>query len=198
MEYLLLLLTVLVVNVLPAFAPPTWTVLVFFFVKYNMYVPSVVMIGVIAATIGRAILSEYIKWFSVKIFNDKEINNLKFLGEKIGHTPAVNITFSFLYSLTPLSTTALFVAAGVAHVKTSYVLTGFFLGRLVSYTVLVLSTSLIANNIEGLFEGRITWENALSALSGLSVFFFFIFIDWRQLLENKKVRFVFRIWKWNK
>lgn len=155
------------------------------------------MLGVTGATIGRYILSNYINWFSHQVFNKRQEENLRYLGQRIGRTPKTNILFTFLYSLTPLSTTALFVAAGVARIRIVYVITGFFFGRLISYTVLALSTKAIAVNIEELFSGVISWESLLSTLLGLTVILLFIFVDWQELLEHKKLKLNFKIWKWN-
>jgi membrane protein YqaA with SNARE-associated domain len=197
MTFLLLFIAVIVVNILPAFAPPTWTLLVFFLVEYKLPLPQVILLGVFGATIGRFILSQYIDWFAEHLFNKKEEENLQFLGEKIGSTPITNILFTFLYSLTPLSTTALFVAAGVAKVRILYVLIGFFFGRFISYTLLALSTRVVATNINNLFDGVISLESLLSAIAGLGVIFLFIFIDWKVLFKSKKLRLNFAIWKWN-
>lgn len=197
MTYVALFLFVVLVNLLPAFAPPTWTLLVFFLVKFDLTIFAVVMLGVTGATIGRYILSNYINWFSHQVFNKRQEENLRYLGQRIGRTPKTNILFTFLYSLTPLSTTALFVAAGVARIRIVYVITGFFFGRLISYTVLALSTKAIAVNIEELFSGVISWESLLSTLLGLTVILLFIFVDWQELLEHKKLKLNFKIWKWN-
>lgn len=54
MNHLLVLAGVVVgINLLPAFAPPTWMVLVYFRVTYGLPVPAVVVVGAVCATVGR-------------------------------------------------------------------------------------------------------------------------------------------------
>jgi membrane protein YqaA with SNARE-associated domain len=197
MIYLTLLLLVILVNVLPAFAPPTWSLLVFFLVRYNLSITTIVAIGVLGATLGRFLLSCYINWFSQQVFNKKQEANLRYLGKRIGKTPKSNIIFTFIYALTPLSSTALFVAAGIARVRIQYVLLGFFFGRVISYTLLALSTEALVVNVNELFKGVITWQSVLSSLLGLAILLLFIFIDWKELLEKKKIKLNFNIWRWN-
>lgn len=197
MIYLLLLLVVIAVNAAPAFVPPTWTVLVLFLVKFNLYIPAVILCGVLGATSGRYILNLYITSFAHKIFNQREEKNLEFLGKKIGKTPLSNMIFVFLYSLTPLSTTALFVATGIAKLRVWNVLIGFGIGRCISYTLLLLTTKTLAEDITDLFNGVFSIKNTMTTLISFLFIFAFIFIDWQQLIEEHRIKFNFKIWKWN-
>ena len=57
MDYLILFLVVLGVNLMPAFGPPTWTILVLFSLNTNMSHAPVVIAGAIAAALGRYLLA---------------------------------------------------------------------------------------------------------------------------------------------
>lgn len=198
MIYLELLGMVLLVNIAPAFVPPTWTILVYFIVKHNLYLPLVVLCGVTAATFGRYILSKYIGVISHSLFNDEQIENIGYLGKRLGKTKKANFFFTFLYSLTPLSTTALFVAAGVAKIRMDVVLSGFFLGRVISYTVLATSARALSHSMISIDGGGLTWDSVAKILFASIVFLIFIFIDWKTLLEKKKIRIKWHIWRWSK
>ncbi len=198
MIYLELLVTVLLLNVAPAFVPPTWTVLVYFIIKHQMPLPAVVLIGVTAATLGRYILAQYIHWIAKLLFNKAQLDNIGYLGSRLGKTQWANFLFTFIYSLTPLSTTALFVAAGVAKVKMAMVLLGFFMGRLISYTVLALSAKALSSNVTDLWSGGISFESVLTIVIALAVFFIFVFIDWKELLEHRQIKMHFDVWRWSK
>ncbi len=195
--YVILLLVVVLVNLLPAFAPPTWSVLVFALIKFGLVLPYVVVIGVIGATLGRFILSQYIHWFSEQLFNERQEQNLRYLGNKLGHSPIANTLITFLYSLTPLSTTALFVAAGIARIRVLYVLTGFFFGRLISYYVLAMSAQTVVDDINLISVGHINQRTIATAALGMLCLFLFIFIDWIQLFETRKFALNLDIWKWS-
>jgi hypothetical protein len=95
--------------------------------------------------------------------------------------------------LTPLSTTALFTAVAAARVQPWHVLPPFFLGRLITDGVLVFSGKYASANLSELLHGQANWKTLLTLVAGLVVICGFLFIDWRSLLEHKKLRFRFKI-----
>jgi len=125
MLYIILFIIVIIVNILPAFAPPTWTLIVFFLNYFGLNIYLVIFLAVIAATTGRFFLFSYSGWLARQVFNKWEQENLKLLGKKLGVTPLRNFLVIFIYSITPLSTTAHFVAAGLVKIKKTVILSGF-------------------------------------------------------------------------
>jgi membrane protein YqaA with SNARE-associated domain len=194
--YVILFLLIIAVNCMPALVPPTWIVLTSFVAAFHLEVWLVVIIAVTGASIGRFILAHYIEWFSHIIFNKKQHENLHYLGDRIGKTPKSNFWFVFFYSLTPLSTTALFVAVGIAKINLKIVIPAFAIGRTISYTILLLSSTAITKNVSNLFQGVFSIKGLISTLVALITVLILIFIDWHKLLEHKKLRLNFRIWKW--
>ena len=97
--------------------------------------------------------------------------------------------------MTPLSTTALFTAAAAARVRPWHILPPFFLGRLITDGVLVFSGKYATANLSDLLHGQANWKTLITLVAGLIVIGGFLFIDWRQLLEDTKLRFRFKILK---
>jgi len=153
----------------------------------------VVIIGVTGSTLGRYILSAYIPKVSSALVNRREDENLRYVGSKLTKAPFVAAIFVFLYTLTPLSTTALFTAAGIARVKPWYILPAFFCGRLITDGVMVYTGKYAAGNVSGLLQGQLSIKSMLTLIAGLLVIGAFLFIDWRCLLEKRKLRLNFRI-----
>ena len=139
--YVAVFLLAVAVDSIPIFAPPAWPIVVFFLVYYDLNVWAVILLAVIGTTIGRFILSTYMPWIGHKLLNHWEEENLKFLGARLSQSASSAFVFVFLYSLTPLSTTALFTAACMAKVPRHYLLPAFFFGKLISYTVNIPSAS---------------------------------------------------------
>src|SRR5207248_7504037 len=108
--YVLVFVAALVVDSIPVFAPPVWTVLVLLLLTFHLNPWLVVIIGVTGSSLGRYILSLYIPRISRAVVNRREDENLSYVGSKLAQTPLAASTFIFLYTLTPLSTTALFTA----------------------------------------------------------------------------------------
>jgi membrane protein YqaA with SNARE-associated domain len=192
--YLAAFFCALLVDCIPVFAPPAWPILIFFVVKFELNPWLVILLGVIGTTIGRFVLSTYIPWVANKVLDPKEDENLKFLGEKLSQTRWKTLVFVLLYSLTPLSTTALFTAAGIANVKKLNILPPFFIGKLISYSVLIWLGDYAANNGHGLLSGTFSVKGIISAVLGLLIIAAFLFIDWKTLLQKKKLKLNFKIW----
>ena len=193
--YLLVFLAALAVDTIPIFAPPAWILLVVLVVKFHLNPWLAVVIGVIGSTIGRYILTRYIPKISSRLVNRREDVNLRYIGGKIGKAKWSSGVFVFLYTLTPLSTTALFTAVAMARTKPWHILIPFFLGRLITDGVLVFSGKYASANLSGLLHGEANWKSVITLVIGLLVIAVFLFVDWRQLLEQKKLRFRFNILK---
>jgi hypothetical protein len=193
--YLVVLAVAVAVDSIPIFAPPAWTILVFFLARYDLNTWAVVLIGVAGGTLGRYILSLYVPYLTGRILNCYGDQNLDYIGKRIGRTLWSTWVFIFLYSLTPLSTTALFTAAASAKLKPMHILPPFFFGKLLSYSFLIYTGQYAAQNVWELFQGQVSVKGILSLAFGLAIIIGLFFIDWRQLFENRKLRFRFRIWK---
>jgi membrane protein YqaA with SNARE-associated domain len=193
--YLLVFLAALIVDTIPVFAPPAWTVLVLLLLTFHLNPWLVVVIGVTGSTLGRYILSLYIPKISAAVVSHREDENLRYVGNKLAQTPLAASIFIFLYTLTPLSTTALFTAAGMARVNPWHILPPFFCGRLVTDSVMVYSGKYAAGNVSGLLHGQLSIKSAVTLVAGLLVIGVFLFIDWRCLLEKRRLRVNFKIFR---
>ncbi len=193
--YVLVFLAALAVDTIPVFAPPAWIVLVILVVKFKLEPWVVVLIGVFGSTLGRYILSLYIPKVSSSIINHREDKNLRYIGKRIIGAGWAAATFIFLYTLTPLSTTVLFTATGIARVNPWRVLPPFFCGRIITDAVMVWSGKYAAGNVSGLFKGQVSIKAIIILVIGLVAIGAFLFIDWRNLLEKRQLRFNFKILK---
>lgn len=81
------------INVLPAFAPPTWTVLVYFRFRYgDIPVPALILVGAGAATAGRFVLARAFGVFGRKLPAERteslEVLDAHWLRAGAGWSPA--------------------------------------------------------------------------------------------------------------
>ena len=60
---------------------------------------------------------------------------------------------------------------------------------------MVFTGTVTAEKATDLMQGKVSWHTALMAGVGLLLISGVLFIDWRQLLEYKKLRLNFAIWK---
>jgi len=129
------------------------------------------------------------------VLRPSENDNLSFLGKKLGGRFWRSNLFVMLYAISPLSTTALFTAAGLARVNPWNVLPGFAIGKFIGDAWVILTAKLTADQATSLMAGKVSWQTALTAGAGLLLISGVLVIDWRQLLGHKKFRLDFKIWK---
>ena len=193
--YLVVFLSALAVDAIPLIAPPAWTVAVFLLVKFHLNPLLVLPLCVSGSTLGRYLMSLYIPRFAGLFIKRHKTDELAFLGKKLSESLWQSWLFVFIYSVTPLSTTALFMAAGVAKVKPSRTVPPFFCGKFLSDALMIFTGLYAAANFKGLMHGTYSPKAIAALVLGWAVLAGFLFLDWRALLQRKKFTFNFRIWK---
>jgi len=184
-----------VVDSIPIFAPPAWSVLVILIISFDADPWVVVVFGVLGSTLGRYILSRYIPHVSGRVLNRCGGKNLEYVGQRLNQGYWKTTLFVFLYTLTPLSTTALFTAAGIARAQLLYILPPFAAGKLISDAIMIVTGKLAAGDIREMFHGNFQPQTFVMLVVGIVLVGAVLFIDWQALLEKKKLMFSWRIWK---
>lgn len=128
---------------LPAFAPPTWSILVFFTLRYHMNPVALVLLGVTSATLGRAILANVFR--AIRGWLPKGyVANMERIGIKIEENPRRALGLLTLFFLSPISSAQLFEAAGIIkRIALGPLLLAFAGGRLISYSIYVSGASVL-------------------------------------------------------
>jgi len=159
--YLLAGLVVFLANLLPAFAPPTWSILVFFVLSKHPQAVALVVIGVIAAVAGRALLALTFRRFRHWLPKGY-VENVSAAGEAVAKTRGRSVAVLALFLISPLSSAQLFEAAGLmAKVRLRPLLIAFGAGRIVSYSVYVSGAhALRETSLGALFEKYLTSPTA--------------------------------------
>ncbi len=135
--YLWLVLVVAAVNLLPAFAPPTWTILLYVEWSYHVNEVTLVVLGVLSATLGRGLLAIVSRRLRLHLPR-RYVANVTAAGQRLVERRGRLFATWILFLIAPISSSALFVAVGVmGTVRLRPVLIAFALGRMVSYSVYV-------------------------------------------------------------
>jgi hypothetical protein len=147
--YLIAVALILLSNVLPAFAPPTWMALVFFLFHYDTNPIALVILGVISATTGRAILAWYFRKFS-HLVPTRFSQNMEDAGSYFTDHTSKRFAFLALFFFSPISSAQLFEAAGLMKtVSLKPLLAAFAAGRSFTYSTYVTGASVIAASSYG-------------------------------------------------
>jgi membrane protein YqaA with SNARE-associated domain len=185
------------VDLIPVFAPPAWTLMMFLLVKFDLNPWIVLFTGVTGSALGRYIFSLYIPKVSAKLITRRKDQELEFVGKKLGQARWKTWTFVFLYTLTPLSTTALFTASGMAKIHPMQTVPPFFVGKLFSDGLMIAMGNHLSSNAGDFLHDLCSPKGILTMIFGLIVIGGLLFIDWRALLQKKKLKLNFKIWKKN-
>ena len=194
-QYLLVFFGAMMVDIVPFPLPPAFTVMVFLQIKFHLDVWAVIAIGVMGSIIGRTILTLYIPKISDHIFNKGKNEDVHYLGSRMKENKVKGQLLVMLYSLMPLPTTPLFLAAGMARMKPITIIPAFFIGKLISDATTVLLGKYAAESTVNIMEGIISWQTISGFVIGLILLFYILFIDWRTLFLEKKLTLKFGIWK---
>ena len=193
--YGVVFLAALAVDIIPLLAPPAWTIAVFLLVRFHLNPLIVLLLCASGSTLGRYLMSLYIPRFANLFIKRRKTDELEFLGKKLSQSLWQSWLFVLIYAVTPLSTTALFMAAGVAKVKPTHTLPPFFCGKFMSDAIMIFTGLYAANNFKNIVNGIYSPKAIVMLALGLVVIAWFLFLDWRALLQQKKFKFNFKIWK---
>jgi membrane protein DedA with SNARE-associated domain len=192
-KYLLVFIGAFVFDVVPIPFPPAFTIMVFLQIKYDLNIWYVLAYGVTGSILGRFVLTLYIPKLSGKIFTKGKNEDVQFLGRRLSQKGWKSQALIFVYSLMPLPTTPLFLAAGIARLKPVYIIPAFTIAKFLSDMVLVLAGDYAAQNTAEVLHGMISWKSVLGLVLGLLLIFALLFIDWRTLLRKKKLELNFHV-----
>lgn len=185
MPYLAVFAIVFGINLLPAFGPPTWAVLVFTRLHWHLNPVALVLIGAVAAASGRYLLALGARHFSTRLprrMQDNLQDARGLLNRKRGSVLAIFAVFV----VSPLPSAQLFLAAGFLDLNLPLFTLAFFVGRLVSYstymTVAVLADRQLGNVLGQLFGSP--WSIALQ-VALLAIVCLLPLVNWRKLLRQR-------------
>ena len=115
-DYALALLCVLGVNLLPAFGPPTWAVLVFFKLNSDLATVPLVLGGAAAAASGRLLLAHGARRSRGR-FSERRLERLSAARRALTGDRRRAVGGLALFALSPVPSAQLFVAAGLLDVR---------------------------------------------------------------------------------
>ncbi len=194
-QYLLVLIGSFLFDVVPFPSPPAFTIMVFLQIMYDLNIWLVIFTGVIGSILGRYVLTLYIPKIAGKLFNPAKNEDVQYIGRVMKSKGWKSQLVIIAYSLLPLPTTPLFIAAGMARLRPIYIIPAFFVGKFTSDSILVYFGKYGAKSAENLLQGVINWQSILSLLIGVFLVGTLLFIDWRALIQKKEFKLNFRIWK---
>ena len=194
-SYFGIFLLLIGINAAPILMPPTWIVLSSFFALDSSLDPLLLaLVGATGATIGRLILKNLSGFFR-RFVGKEQKSNLDAIGNFLNRKKFGYVLTSFLFAATPLPSNMLFVAYGMMRAKSIGLYFGFWLGRLLSYYIMITISSVVLTPFLELFEDKIIGI-LVADVVGIGVVVVFTCINWQTLLLERKLQFVRpKLWK---
>ena len=188
-SYLGIFLLLIGINAAPILMPPTWIVLSSFFALDSSLDPLLLaLVGATGATIGRLILKNLSSFFR-RFVGKEQKSNLDAIGNFLNRKKFGYVLTSFLFAATPLPSNMLFVAYGMMKAKSIGLYFGFWLGRVLSYYIMITISSVVLAPFLELFEDKIIGI-IVADIVGIGVVVIFTCINWQTLLLERKLQFV--------
>lgn len=184
--YVELFLAVLAVNLMPAFGPPTWAVLVLYRLNHGLDATPLVLVGAAAAALGRLGLAHGFRWLGHWLPKRTQANLEAARIAIDGHVHSRTLALG-LFALSPLPSAQLFEAAGLARLPLLPFTAAFFAGRLVSYALYVSATVAIEKrglSDEFLAVLKSPWGLATQAAMLLALALF-TQLDWHRIHQHR-------------
>jgi uncharacterized membrane protein YdjX (TVP38/TMEM64 family) len=186
LDYLLMAAVVFGVNLLPAFGPPTWAVLVFYRLNSDLAAVPLVAFGAVAAASGRYVLARTTRHFRGRL-SERRRASLVAAEEALAGSRGKAVAGLALFAISPVPSAQLFVAAGLLTVPLLPLTAAFFAGRLVSYSAYVAGASAARDSLGDVFNKAVAspWGIAaqVAMLAGLVLLFR---VDWVERLGHRR------------
>ncbi len=178
---------VFLINLVPAFMPPTWSILAYFVIRFELPLLPLAIGGAVAASSGRYVLAIVSRRWGRRLLSPAQQTKLSVLGVWLETRARWTAPLAVLiYSFGPIPSNQLFMAAGLTATRLTPIVAAFLAGRLISYTVWVNLANVVTHRFEDLFTARLQRGGALALeLLALGALVLFTRIDWPRVLQGR-------------
>jgi hypothetical protein len=183
--YLLTFVCIFAVNLLPAFGPPTWALIVFFRLSSGLALVPLVLGGAVAAAAGRLVLARGAGALRGRFSPERrgQLAAARSVLERDRRQAAAGLA---LFAVSPVPSAQLFVAAGLLAVPLLPLTAAFFAGRLVSYSFYAGGAVLVEKSFSGTLTRAFTSPLGIGLqVAMLVALVALVRVDWIALLQRR-------------
>jgi membrane protein DedA with SNARE-associated domain len=193
---LIIFVVIFLLNLAPAFAPPTWMAMSYLGVTQRALHPALLAVtGATAATLGRISLAKLSRvLIRQKLLGESARKNVDAIKDAIEGRKKWTAAVFLFYAFSPLPSNQLFLSYGMTSLPLRLIAVPFFFGRFVSYTFWAYTASTAVRRLELDLTNAEKYLGAYFVVTQillLLLVYLFARVDWRALLVEHK-------WKWHK
>jgi hypothetical protein len=180
---------VFAINLLPAFGPPTWALLVFARIKWpDIPAAALIAAGALAATAGRLVLAVGTRKLAGRLPAERRAN-LEALGQTLAKSKTGLVASLAVFVFSPLPSAQMFMAAGLADVPLLPLAGAFLIGRSISFTIYVTAATAAQETVHRLLRQGLTSPATIAVqLASLAVVALMIKVDWIKVIDWTRAR----------
>lgn len=172
------------VNLLPAFGPPTWVILVLIKLNWHLNPVALVLLGAVAAGSGRYCLAAATGRLRGHLSAQRR-ESLQAANDYLTGHKGRSVLALALFTLSPLPSAQLFEAAGLMAAPLLPITAAFFAGRLVSYSLYIGAASVAEHNLGSAFTSSLTSPYAIAIQIALLLGVVLLArVDWTKILRR--------------
>lgn len=186
---------VFTLNIIPAFAPPTWLALSWIGFDHPQFNPMMVaLVAALAATSGRIVLAKLSRLIIRQRFMSNATRaNIDIIKDRIeAHRALTSGTF-LVFAFSPFPSNYLFIAYGLTSLSLWPAAIPFFLGRCVTYTFFVFTAGEVSQHLV-LQSSEARQYFGLYFVVTQCLFLGLVYlltrIDWKHLVTARRVRWL--------
>jgi uncharacterized membrane protein YdjX (TVP38/TMEM64 family) len=185
--YLGIFLLVFILNIIPLFMPPTWIVLstINFLFPQNFNPFLLALVGAFASTLGRVVLCR-IGLASRYLMGEQRKRSLERAGRALKSKRYGGFLLSFFFALSPLPSNVYFLTMGTMMCNFFSIFLGFWLGRLISYTVTINVATVAFSSLADALASQLEAVIIIDSLAIISMIIF-AFVDWEKLIQERRI-----------
>ena len=181
---IILSLVIYIINVVPVFMPPTWTILAFYYLQFHPPLLPAAIAGAVAATLGRVTLYYISKNHFRRFFSKKDLANYDSLGQFFKKRQKLSAQLFLTYAFFPVSSNYVYIAAGLSKINIKLLAGCFLLGRIFSYTFWVATSHVVFTRIDQIFSKELSNTGVIILeIIGLIIIIAIGKINWKKVIR---------------
>lgn len=191
---LLIFVGIFLLNLAPAFTPPTWMALSYIQVMYHPNPVALAAGGAVAATCGRLLLAKLSTVFLRNgLLSERTVRNVDVIRDQMLRHRAATVGFFLFYAFGPLPSNQVFIAYGLTGLRLRLVVLPFLVGRLASYAFWIFTASEISHRMAVNSLRTTQFFGAyfvIVQVASLLVVYLFARIDWKRVISEHRIHWL--------
>lgn len=184
LEWVLVWLAAVILNVIPVFMPPTWAVLAWAHLQEGAGVLPLALVGAVGATTGRALLAFGGRLLGASIIPGRWRTNIETLANALRSRKSWGLSTLALMGAGAVPSNQLFLAAGIARAPLGALLLVFGVSRCIGYIFWIIVADTAVSSIGDALRPRLGSGAAIAAqVVAFALLIVVMQIDWKTVIH---------------